>query len=302
MRSRTGTVKARHTPLASAVSYDNAVNSVRNGTGVLGGAGVGLLRSYGEGVFTSVFVCQCCPRDGSLCVRLQGKALWHLSQQLRQHLGEPPVTCQTPQRDPHWEPDGGHILPGAATAPSEASSPSPASARAGTGRSWKISQVLLLQPSWWVFSPRFCTRQRTPPFPHRPHRRECFCLPLSCQAVPVSEPSQTTQLFPNTLQTSGNAPSPSPWAACEALGSAPARGLGSCSPARVPGAGRSCLSSILSRYKIRFQKSELFHWQEVGAARDSQLPQLRFPARPLSQPRSLPVLQTHELRKHRLDS
>lgn len=66
--------------------------------------------------------------------------------------------------------------------------------------------------------------------------------------------------------------------------------------------GRSCLASILSRYKTHFQKSEPFHWQEMEAAGDGQLPQLRFPARPLSQPCSLHVLQTHTSRMHCLDA
>lgn len=56
MHSRTGTVKPRHTPLASSVSYDNAVNSTQSRIWVRGGgAGAGLLRSYGKGLFTSVF-------------------------------------------------------------------------------------------------------------------------------------------------------------------------------------------------------------------------------------------------------
>lgn len=55
MHSRTGTVKPRHTPLANSVSYDNAVNSTQSRIWVLGGAGAGLLRSYGKGLFTSVF-------------------------------------------------------------------------------------------------------------------------------------------------------------------------------------------------------------------------------------------------------
>lgn len=47
--------KPRHTPLASAVSYDNAVNSAEQDLGPGRGAGEGLFCSYGKGVFTSVF-------------------------------------------------------------------------------------------------------------------------------------------------------------------------------------------------------------------------------------------------------
>lgn len=71
---------------------------------------------------------------------------------------------------------------------------------------------------------------------------------------------------PATSRARGSAPSPSPRAAHGALRPNHKR-FGSHSPARVPGAGKSCLTSILSRYKTRIQKSEPFHWQRLGAAR-----------------------------------
>lgn len=70
---RTGTVKpchARRHPGASSVSYDNAVNT--RGAGCCPpGAGAGLLRSYGEGVFTVVFGLSVLPPGQLGCLGVQ---------------------------------------------------------------------------------------------------------------------------------------------------------------------------------------------------------------------------------------
>lgn len=127
-------------------------------------------------------------------------------------------------------------------------------------------------------------------------RALCFLpSPLLISAYPapcLPSTGQIAQLFPNTSRRLPALPrgqladvlAPS-WPNC--------KGFGSTSPARVPGAGKACLVSILSRYKTRFEKPEPFHWQGVEAAGDVQLPQLRFPARPRSQRLSLHVLQAH---------
>lgn len=132
-------------------------------------------------------------------------------------------------------------------------------------------------------------------------RALCFLpSPLLISAYPapcLPSTGQIAQLFPNTSRRLPALPrgqladvlAPS-WPNC--------KGFGSTSPARVPGAGKACLVSILSRYKTRFEKPEPFHWQGVEAAGDVQLPQLRFPARPRSQRLSLHVLQTHAPRMH----
>lgn len=142
-------------------------------------------------------------------------------------------------------------------------------------RTWP--QVLLPQPSRGVFSPRYCK----PPF----IRTGLAVGSISCLA---HFPSDRARLWafpaasPDTSQAWGSAPSPSPRAARGAL-RPNHKGFGSRSPARVPGAGRSCLTSILSRYKTRIQKSEPFHWQGLGAARSR-------PAAPVLIPSAVPAL------------
>lgn len=159
------------------------------------------------------------------------------------------------------------------------------------------SHVLLLQRWRWVFSPRYCAMQQKPLFSCGKHFRPP--PPFLIRPYPYPARAKWCSFSPPLCKTPGNAPSPSPRAA-RAPGQI-AKGFGCRSPARVPGVGRSCLASILSRYKTRFQKSEPFHWQEMEAAGDGQLPQLRFPARLLSQPRSLRDLQTHAARTRRPD-
>lgn len=292
MCSRTGTVKPRHTPLVSGVSYDNAVNSTpRAGFGSPGGQVRGSSVAMAKGCLLLCFACQHYPWD-ALCAR----AVWHLP---RQHLGGPRATDthQPLWRDPCWGWAAGSIVPKVATAPSKAPKPF-------TCWSWIRSLVLLLQPSWQVFSPRYCTVQQTPSFPlTRPAPPKTFSA-----FPPFSSDRTHIRAFPARAKLHSLSPT-----LCKLRGTLPAlprgqltkhlslpwpnrKGLGSRSPARVPGAGRSCLASILSRYKTRFQKSEPFHWQEMEAARGGQLPQLQFPARPLSQPCFLHVLQTHAWR------
>lgn len=95
---------------------------------------------------------------------------------------------------------------------------------AGTGRCWMRSQVLLLQPSRGA---GYCTMQQTPSFPCGPPCGKRFLLsPFLVRPYPylcLPSMGQIAQLFPDTLQTSGNAPSPSLRAAREALGSALAK-------------------------------------------------------------------------------
>jgi len=263
------------------------------GVGVPGGADAGLLRRYGKGVFTCVFGY---PRDSSPRVQQQGKAAWRVP---KQRLGEPHATdtCQPPRRDPRRGPAARSVLPGAAAGPSKAPSPSPGCAGAGCGPRCSCSS-----PRSGFSHPDIALCSKPPLFQAGPPVGNIFCLLLfssdrtHSHAFPAR--AKLRSFSPTLGRLRGTLPAlpRGQLAKRSALPWPNRKGLGSRSPARVPGAGRSCLASILSRYKTRFQESETFHWQEMEAARDGQLPQLQFPARPRSQPCSLHVLWTHTSR------
>lgn len=146
--SGAGPAKPRHTP---SVPFPMTTPSTALGAGLgSGGPGrCGAPRSYGKGVFTSVFCMSVLPPGQLPRVSQQRKALWHLPQQLCQRLGEPRVTC-TCRR-----PAAGSFHP------SRSCHGSRESPHAGTGRGRRCS---CRSPRGGFSHPDIVN----PPFPHGP--------------------------------------------------------------------------------------------------------------------------------------
>lgn len=224
-----------------------------------------------KGCLLLCFACQCYPRDSLVCVQQQGKAVQHLPQQLCQHFAElcATYTCQLLQWDLHWGPAAQNILPVAAAAPSKTPSPSSAStlAQAGPGCG---PRCFCSSPHGGFSHPNIALCSK-PPYFHMgpPQGGNIFCLLLFssvCTRNSAVLASAESHSFSPTLdELRGMLPALPRGQLAEhsALPRPNRKGLGSRSPARVPGAWRSCLASILSRYKTLFQKV-----RAVSLARD----------------------------------
>lgn len=136
-------------------------------------------------------------------------------------------------------------------------------------------------------------------------RGEIFsAFSFSHQSVPVTVPSWrrlNRTAFPRHLMSFGECSQPFPAGSSQSTQLCPsqiAKGLDPVPQRECQGRGDLALHLFFLGTKHSFKKPEPFHWQEIEAARDGQLPQLRFPARPLAQPCSLHVLHTHRPRMH----
>lgn len=171
-------------------------------------AGAGLLRSYGEGVFTSVF-----------CVSAIPPGLLSVCDRRARLFGIPPssyvsIQGNRPRPTPASHRNGtrmGDMKPPPRSCQGSQQSPQPFThLRAGAGRSWMRSQVLLLQPSWRVLSPRYRAMQQTPSFSCGKH---FLPLPLSHQTVPILVPSRrgpNCAAFPRHFANFGECSQPFP--------------------------------------------------------------------------------------------